>query len=84
MQFSCIVLDWRNFRYCPSCPFVVHTCLDSKLYEFMQKASTEDLVDTIVLAFNARDPRGGRGEREIGRKMLRWILNKMYFYVGQI
>jgi hypothetical protein len=47
---------------------------DMDLYNYMTKASIEDLVDTIILAFYSRDPRGGRGERDIGRKMLRWVL----------
>jgi hypothetical protein len=46
---------------------------DARLQEYLQKASSEDLVDTFILAFNARDCRGGKGERSIGRKALRWL-----------
>ena len=42
----------------------------------MKKASEENLIDAIVLAFNARDCRGGKGEREIGRKLFRWLMEK--------
>jgi len=45
----------------------------SQLFEYMQLASTEDIVDTFVLVFNLRDPRGGKGERELGRQCLKWL-----------
>jgi hypothetical protein len=48
---------------------------DTTITTLMNKSSTEDLVDTIVLAFHTRDCRGGKGEREVGRKMLRWVLS---------
>jgi len=47
---------------------------DDKLYEYMKKACSEDLIDAFILSFQTRDPRGGKGERTIGRKMLQWLL----------
>jgi hypothetical protein len=46
---------------------------DKLLYEKLEKSSNEDLFDTFLLAFNTRDSRGGKGERDIGRKMLVWL-----------
>jgi len=46
---------------------------DDKLIEYLQKSSNEDLIDTFILSFQTRDPRGGKGEREIGRKMFQWL-----------
>ena len=48
---------------------------ENKLQEYLQKSYIENSVDTFVLAFNCRDPRGGKGERDIGRKMLRWLFS---------
>jgi len=47
--------------------------LDDNLFNNLDKSSREDLVDTFLLSFNTRDPRGGKGERELGRKMLKWL-----------
>lgn len=47
--------------------------LDENLYNNLHKSATEDLIDTFLLSFNTRDPRGGKGERELGRKMLKWL-----------
>lgn len=47
--------------------------LDDKLNEYLQKSSNEDLIDTFILSFQTRDPRGGKGERTIGRKMFQWL-----------
>lgn len=49
---------------------------EDTLYEYLEKSYTEDLVDTVILCFNARDVRGGKGERELGRKMFKWLCNK--------
>lgn len=46
---------------------------EDKLYEYLQKSSEEDLVDTFILSFQTRDPRGGKGERTIGRQMFQWL-----------
>ena len=46
---------------------------DTLLYQYLEKSSCEDLVDTFVLVFQTRDCRGGKGERELGRKMFRWL-----------
>ncbi len=47
---------------------------DEVLFEFLNKSSKEDLIDTIILAFYTRDCRGGKGERDLGRKMFTWIM----------
>jgi hypothetical protein len=47
---------------------------DEKLSEYMEKSASESIIDTYILAFHIRDCRGGKGEREIGRKMLKWLL----------
>lgn len=46
---------------------------DDKLFEYLIKASDEDLIDTFILSFNVRDSRGGKGERDLGRKMFTWL-----------
>ena len=43
------------------------------LYQYLEKSSCEDLIDTFVLVFQTRDCRGGKGERELGRKMFKWL-----------
>ena len=43
------------------------------LYEYLREAANEDLVDTFLLSFNIRDCRGGKGERNLGRKALIWL-----------
>jgi hypothetical protein len=43
------------------------------LYEFLNKSSKENLVDTFCLVFNLRDCRAGKGERNLGRKALIWL-----------
>ncbi len=49
---------------------------NEQLYEYLEKSLTEDIVDTFVLAFNCRDPRGGKGERDIGRTMLKFLFQR--------
>lgn len=46
---------------------------ESRLYEYMSKASKENLTDTFILAFYIRDCRGGKGERDLGRNALIWL-----------
>lgn len=46
---------------------------DDRLEEYLTRASKESLVDTFLIAFHIRDCRGGKGERELGRKCLRWL-----------
>ncbi len=46
---------------------------ENKMIEYIEKASKENIVDTFLLAFNIRDCRGGKGEREIGRMCLKWL-----------
>ena len=47
--------------------------LDENLFNNLEKSSKEDLIDTFLLSFNTRDVRGGKGERELGRKMIKWL-----------
>ena len=44
-----------------------------RLYKYMSEAATENIVDTFLIAFNIRDCRGGKGERDLGRKALIWL-----------
>jgi hypothetical protein len=45
-----------------------------KLTEYLEKAAKEDLVDAFLLAFHIRDCRGGKGERNLGRSALQWLM----------
>lgn len=45
-----------------------------KLEDNMKTASNENLIDAIVLAFNIRDCRGGKGERDNGRILFKWLM----------
>jgi Mg-chelatase subunit ChlD len=45
-----------------------------KLNEYMALSSKESLLDTFLLAFNLRDCRGGKGERQLGRWAFQWLL----------
>ena len=49
-----------------------------KLSEFLSQASKEDLVDTFILSFQTRDPRGGKGERDLGRIMFKWLYDNYH------
>lgn len=51
----------------------VRGLVDSQLYGYMDTSAKENLADTFVLAFNLRDVRGGKGERDLGRKCLVWL-----------
>lgn len=46
---------------------------DQDLYKYMRKSADENLIDTFLLAFYIRDCRGGKGERDLGRKCLIWL-----------
>ena len=46
---------------------------DSNLIEYLNKASSEDIIETFIICFYTRDIRGGKGERCIGRKMFGWL-----------
>ena len=39
-----------------------------KLYQYLSKCAKESLLDTFLLVFHLRDCRGGKGERDLGRK----------------
>lgn len=42
-------------------------------YQYMAEADQESTVDAFLLGFYIRDCRGGKGEREIGRRCLIWL-----------
>ena len=42
-------------------------------YQYMVEASHESVTDAFLLAFHTRDCRGGKGERELGRRCLVWL-----------
>lgn len=42
-------------------------------YQYMVKSDNESVVDTFLLAFHIRDCRGGKGERELGRRCMIWL-----------
>lgn len=44
-----------------------------RLYQYLSKSVQESLIDTFLLVFNLRDCRGGKGERELGRRALVWL-----------
>ena len=43
------------------------------LYKYLSESSKESIVDTFLICFHLRDCRGGKGERELGRKALTWL-----------
>lgn len=46
-------------------------------YQYMVDSDKESTVDTFLLSFHIRDCRGGKGERELGRRCLIWLfINK--------
>lgn len=48
---------------------------DDELYKYLNWAVGENLIYTILLSFYVRDCRGGKGERDIGRKCLNYIVS---------
>jgi len=46
----------------------------SRLCEYLRKSLQESILDTFLLIFHCRDCRGGKGERDIGRWGLIWLL----------
>ena len=44
-----------------------------RMYNYMSSSAKESIVDTFLLTFNIRDCRGGKGERDLGRKALIWL-----------
>lgn len=44
-----------------------------RLYEYLREAADENLIDTFLLVFYIRDCRGGKGERNLGRRGLIWL-----------
>lgn len=45
------------------------------LLTYIDEAAAENIIDTFVIAFNLRDCRGGKGERDLGRAALKWLLH---------
>ena len=45
-----------------------------RLYELMEKASVESMLYTLKIVAYVRDIRGGKGERDLGRQMMEWLL----------
>lgn len=45
-----------------------------RLYEYLRESLQESIIDTFVLVFHLRDCRGGKGERELGRRALVWLM----------
>ena len=43
------------------------------LYQYLQNAVKESVVDTFVLVFHLRDCRGGKGERYLGVLAMQWL-----------
>ena len=46
----------------------------SRLNMYLEKSFSESIIDTIVMIFHIRDCRGGKGERELGRAGMIWLL----------
>jgi hypothetical protein len=51
----------------------VRGCNIPQLYEYLREAAAESIDDAFLLAFHIRDCRGGKGERELGRRALVWL-----------
>lgn len=49
---------------------------DVFLNELMEKASEESMLYTLKIIAYVRDIRGGKGERDIGRRMFDWLLER--------
>jgi hypothetical protein len=45
-----------------------------RLYELMEKASLDSMLYTLKIVAYVRDIRGGKGERDLGRQMMEWLL----------
>jgi hypothetical protein len=45
-----------------------------RLHELLENSAKESLVDTIILIFQLRDCRGGKGEKALGRSALGWLM----------
>jgi len=44
-----------------------------QLYQYIRDAADEDPCDAFILAFYIRDCREGKGERKLGRILMRWL-----------
>lgn len=42
------------------------------LYAYLREASAENKIDTLILSYYIRDCRGGKGERDLGRRAITW------------
>lgn len=64
-------------RYAARLALSFHACRGlnvPRLYELLSNSAKENLLDTIVLLFQLRDCRGGKGEKALGRHALEWLL----------
>jgi hypothetical protein len=43
------------------------------LYRYLSEAANENILDAFLLAFYIRDCRGGKGERDLGRRAFIWL-----------
>lgn len=55
-----------------------------QLYNYLSQCVRESVVDTFLLAFHLRDPRGGKGERELGRRALEWLFAHQPVEFGRV
>jgi hypothetical protein len=44
-----------------------------RLYEYLRESARENITDVFLLTFHIRDCRGGKGERDLGRRALVWL-----------
>jgi hypothetical protein len=47
-----------------------------QLYDLMEKSYAESIIYTLKIIAYVRDIRGGKGERDIGRLMMNWLVEK--------
>lgn len=47
---------------------------DTRLNELLEKSAKESMLYTLKIIAYVRDIRGGKGERDLGRKMMNWLL----------
>jgi hypothetical protein len=55
-----------------------------QLYNYLKKSARENILDTFLLVFHLRDCRGGKGERELGRRALCWLFINYPTYFMQV
>ena len=64
----------KNYKYRLSYYFNVYTQMNYVSFiELLKKSVNEDLDSTIILTFQLRDCRGGKGERKLFKWALQWL-----------